>query len=134
MPEQKSAWKLCKTHAMYHYRKDIVRGGVAINYSAEMWESLHKTVMKSPWKGSNKRNVDGQIMRHNAQRDMLFGLKTYIEEETKQSKTTNWDEVGNPKPFLIYYLFLLGVSLSGAKDRFCWGFSEQFLFFHCSIF
>lgn len=70
------------------------RGGVPSNYSAEMWEYLHKTVMKKPWQGSNKRKVDRQIMCHNNVREFLFGVNSNWEtKKTRSSRYTNWDEV-----------------------------------------
>jgi len=64
MKEQKSNWKIVKVHAMYHYVDDIRRAGNTSEYSADMWESLHKNLMKNPYRGSNKKNVTSQILNH----------------------------------------------------------------------
>jgi len=65
--EQKSDWRIVKVHAMYHYVDDIKRAGNTSEYSADMWESLHKHIMKNPYRGSNKKNVVSQILNHHVQ-------------------------------------------------------------------
>jgi len=82
MPEQKSSWRLVKIHALSHYADDIRRGGVTSEFSAEMWESLHKTLMKQPYRGSNKKNTDSQIMAHHARQWSVNQMNTLVDNST----------------------------------------------------
>lgn len=66
---------------MIHYNEDIIRGGVTREYSAEMWENSHKTVMKAPYQKSNKKNVESQIMNHNSLNWSINVLKSKIKKE-----------------------------------------------------
>lgn len=94
MPQQTSGWKFPKVHSIYHYIGDIMRAGATSNYSAEMWEYLHKEVMKNAWKRSNKRDITKQVMKFNLRQDLFHVLKLDNPlEDNKKKRRTNWDEV-----------------------------------------
>lgn len=84
LPTQTSNWQLPKIHAMTHYYEDIKRGGVTSEYSAEMWENLHKTLMKGPYVGSNHKNVEGQLMKHHEVGWSLTILNNKLQEELEE--------------------------------------------------
>lgn len=92
MPSQKSQWQFPKIHALSHYKEDILRAGVTCNYDAEMWEALHKYVMKKPWQRTNKKNVDGQIMKQANEQDLLASLSFDVEEFMEQEQQSNIDK------------------------------------------
>lgn len=94
---QTSDWAFPKIHAISHYSSDIKRGGETSEYSADMWENLHKTLMKNPAKGSNFKNVENQLMNHHSESWSLSALIETIEdddddEDDMQTVTTevNW--------------------------------------------
>lgn len=71
-----------------------MRGGATSNYSAEMWEYLHKDIMKNAYKRTNKRHFTGQIFKHNYKQDMMHGLKfLHMDVTIRRKRHTNWDEV-----------------------------------------
>lgn len=74
---------------MVHYAGDIIRGGVTAEYSAEMWENFHKVLMKVPYRGSNYKNVEGQIMNHHAQSWSLNMLRDKFEDEESDEDDDN---------------------------------------------
>ncbi|CAI7851464.1 unnamed protein product, partial [Closterium sp. NIES-54] len=63
-PEQKSKWNLIKTHLMTHFIPGIRRAGNVQEYSTNLFEHLHSTLLKQIYRRSNKRKVDTQIMKH----------------------------------------------------------------------
>jgi len=79
MVEQKSSWRIVKVHAIYHYVADIMRGGITKEYSAELWESLHKNIMKNPYRGSNKKRTEDQILNHHTHQWSLNQIQTLME-------------------------------------------------------
>ncbi|CAI5458140.1 unnamed protein product [Closterium sp. Yama58-4] len=67
-PKQPSSWCLVKTHLMSHYIDSIRRAGHVTEFSTNMFEHLHGPLVKRIYRRSNKRNVDGQIMKFHARR------------------------------------------------------------------
>ncbi|CAI5464795.1 unnamed protein product [Closterium sp. Yama58-4] len=67
-PKQPSSWWLVKTHLMSHYIDSIRRAGHVTEFSTNMFEHLHGPLVKRIYRRSNKRNVDGQIMKFHARR------------------------------------------------------------------
>ncbi|CAI5464606.1 unnamed protein product [Closterium sp. Yama58-4] len=67
-PKQPSSWCLVKTHLMSHYVDSIRRAGHVTEFSTNMFEHLHGPLVKRIYRRSNKRNVDGQIMKFHARR------------------------------------------------------------------
>lgn len=96
--KQPSSWNIPKIHAMIHYREDIIRGGATQEYSAEMWENSHKTVMKAPYRKSNKKNIESQIMNHHSMTWSITMLKT------KMSNARTGEVVVNAKSEVIQRL------------------------------
>ncbi|CAI5477905.1 unnamed protein product [Closterium sp. Yama58-4] len=67
-PKQPSSWCLVKTHLISHYVDSIRRAGHVTEFSTNMFEHLHGPLVKRIYRRSNKRNVDGQIMKFHARR------------------------------------------------------------------
>jgi hypothetical protein len=56
--------KLPKLHSwMYHIVDSIREFGAVNGYTTETYESLHKTYIKIPYRLSNKKDVEKQIMQ-----------------------------------------------------------------------
>ena len=59
-----SGLKLPKLHSWMYHTIDSVRFFGAINgFTTETYESLHKEHVKNPYKLSNKRNIEIQLMK-----------------------------------------------------------------------
>lgn len=59
-----SELKLPKLHSWIHHTIDSIRSYGAIHgYTTETYESLHKEYVKTPYRLSNKKNVEIQIMK-----------------------------------------------------------------------
>lgn len=82
-----------KIHAIQHYYNDIKRGGVTTEYSSEMWENLHKTLTKGPYKGTNFKNVEGQLMNHHVENWTLETMGEALEDEDSDDDATIITEV-----------------------------------------
>ena len=55
--------KLPKLHSWIYYIIDSIRMYGAINgYTTETYESLHKDFVKIPYRSSNKKNVETQLL------------------------------------------------------------------------
>jgi hypothetical protein len=56
--------KFPKLHSWIYHIVDTIREFGAINgYTTETYESLHKSYVKIPYRLSNKKNVENQIMQ-----------------------------------------------------------------------
>jgi len=56
--------KLPKLHSWVYHIIDSIRSFGAINgYTTETYESLHKEYVKVPYRLSNKKDVESQIMK-----------------------------------------------------------------------
>lgn len=59
-----SDFKLPKLHSWIHHIVDSIRSFGAINgYTTETYESLHKEYVKIPYRLSNKKEIEIQIMK-----------------------------------------------------------------------
>jgi hypothetical protein len=59
-----SELKLPKLHSWVHHTIDSIRFFGAINgYTTETYESLHKEYVKTPYRLSNKKDIEIQIMK-----------------------------------------------------------------------
>src|SRR4051812_20274024 len=59
-----SGLKLPKLHSWVYHIIDSIRSFGAINgYTTETYESLHKEYVKNPYRLSNKKNIEVQIMK-----------------------------------------------------------------------
>lgn len=59
-----SELKLPKLHSWVYHTIDSIRSFGAINgYTTETYESLHKEYVKIPYRLSNKKNIEIQIMK-----------------------------------------------------------------------
>jgi hypothetical protein len=57
--------KLPKLHSWKYHIVDIIKEfGTSAGYTTETYESLHKTYVKTPYRLSNKKNVEEQIMQY----------------------------------------------------------------------
>ena len=57
-------FQIPKLHALPHLIDDTRRSGAPDNFSTETPESLHIESCKEPWRASNKREVDEQILNY----------------------------------------------------------------------
>lgn len=56
--------KLPKLHSWVHHTIDSIRSFGAINgYTTETYESLHKNFVKIPYRMSNKKDVETQLLQ-----------------------------------------------------------------------
>lgn len=63
-PYSRSDLKFPKFHSwIYHIFESIRQFGAVNGYTTETYESLHKSFVKIPYRMSNKKNVEDQIMR-----------------------------------------------------------------------
>jgi hypothetical protein len=59
-----SELKLPKLHSWIHHIIPSIRNYGAINgFTSETYESLHKTYVKQPYRMSNKKNIETQLMQ-----------------------------------------------------------------------
>ena len=59
-----SVLKLPKLHSWVYHIIDSIRYFGAVNgYTTETYESLHKEYVKNPYRLSNKKNIESQIMQ-----------------------------------------------------------------------
>jgi hypothetical protein len=69
-----SELKLPKLHSWVYHIIDSIRSFGAVNgYTTETYESLHKEYVKSPYRLSNKKNIEIQLM----QIVSIIKLRTY---------------------------------------------------------
>ncbi|CAM6089392.1 unnamed protein product [Calypogeia fissa] len=61
---QKSNFGLVKVHAMSHLSESIRRSGMPWEYSTNMYEQLHISLMKNAYRGSNRRAFNPQIVAY----------------------------------------------------------------------
>ena len=60
----RSGLKLPKLHSWVYHIIDSIKSFGAINgYTTETYESLHKEYVKNPYRLSNKKNIETQIMQ-----------------------------------------------------------------------
>ncbi|CAI6012420.1 unnamed protein product [Closterium sp. NIES-65] len=57
-----SDWNFIKMHLISHYIDSIRRSGLPEHYSAQLYEHLHIEYIKNPYRASNKRSVNSQIV------------------------------------------------------------------------
>ncbi len=62
---QKSDFNLVKIHVMSHYVDSICRFGAPFEYSANLSELLHITLMKAAYYGSFCHDYTRYILKHN---------------------------------------------------------------------
>ena len=59
-----SGLKLPKLHSWVYHIIDSIRSYGAVNgYTTETYESLHKEYVKNPYRLSNKKSIETQIMK-----------------------------------------------------------------------
>ncbi|RHZ88667.1 hypothetical protein Glove_21g121 [Diversispora epigaea] len=69
----RSNLKFPKLHSWIYHIVDTIREHRAINgYTTETYESLHKTYVKIPYRLSNKKNVEKQIMENKTKTPVAF--------------------------------------------------------------
>jgi hypothetical protein len=74
-----SNMKLPKLHSWVYHIVDTIREYGAINgYTTETYESLHKIYVKDPYRLSNKKGVERQIMQTVNITNIYNFLKYYI--------------------------------------------------------
>ena len=103
---QKSGFNTVKIHVMSHFNDCIRRSGLPWEYSINMYEQMHTTLMKAGYRSSNKRQATPQIARHNQRlvalqkmQDTMEGLDNSREKE----KYTSLDQVSFRSYVLLYY-------------------------------
>ncbi|RHZ81645.1 hypothetical protein Glove_117g402 [Diversispora epigaea] len=84
-----SGLKFPKLHSWKYHIIDTIRKYGAINgYTTETYESLHKTYVKIPYRLSNKRDVETQIMKMIRRRAII--LQKQMEKKYKTSVPLNY--------------------------------------------
>ncbi|RHZ84778.1 hypothetical protein Glove_75g5 [Diversispora epigaea] len=73
-----SGMKMPKLHSWIYHIVDAIRDFGAINrYTTETYESLHKTYVKIPYRLSNKKDVEMQIMKNVIEGYRINNLRKY---------------------------------------------------------
>ncbi|CAI5460719.1 unnamed protein product, partial [Closterium sp. Yama58-4] len=72
---QKSEFDITKVHSLAHVVEDIIRSGVPMHYSANVYEYLHQPLVKRAYRASNKRDPIPQIVKHDVRMHMLRVLQ-----------------------------------------------------------
>ena len=62
---QASNFNRIKDHIMNHYVDSIHRSDSHFEYSTNLYEHLHTTLMKAKYRGNNCSNFSKQIVKHN---------------------------------------------------------------------
>ena len=64
--------KMPKLHSWIYHIVDTIKDFGAINgYTTETYESLYKTYVKTPYRLSNRKNVEKQLMQ-NVIKNLIF--------------------------------------------------------------
>ncbi|RHZ88477.1 hypothetical protein Glove_22g136 [Diversispora epigaea] len=84
-PYSRSKLKFSKFHSwIYHIFESIRQFGIINGYTTETYESLHKDFVKIPYRMSNKKNVEDQIMKTLKRQDII----NVINKKQKKKKPT----------------------------------------------
>ncbi|RHZ76054.1 hypothetical protein Glove_207g35 [Diversispora epigaea] len=84
-PYSRSKLKFPKFHLwIYHIFESIRQFGIINGYTTETYESLHKDFVKIPYRMSNKKNVEDQIMKTLKRQDII----NVINKKQKKKKPT----------------------------------------------
>ncbi|RHZ63862.1 hypothetical protein Glove_327g11 [Diversispora epigaea] len=84
-PYSRSKLKFPKFHSwIYHIFESIRQFGIINGYTTETYESLHKDFVKIPYRMSNKKNVEDQIMKTLKRQDII----NVINKKQKKKKPT----------------------------------------------
>lgn len=68
-----SGLKLPKLHSWVYHIIDSIRSYGAINgYTTETYESLHKDYVKMPYRSSNKKNVETQLLQTVSDNKLIY--------------------------------------------------------------
>jgi hypothetical protein len=76
---EKELWKIPKLHAITHYVSEIKAKGATDGYTSNHTERAHKLECKTPYKQTNKRDYEGQIIKHVDRRGKLIHKARYLE-------------------------------------------------------
>ena len=79
--------KFPKLHSWIYHIVDTIREYGAINgYTTETYESLHKTYVKTPYRLSNRKDIEKQIMQAVNITNIIYNVLKYyvIFRNTKQ--------------------------------------------------
>ncbi|RHZ76423.1 hypothetical protein Glove_197g95 [Diversispora epigaea] len=84
-PYLRSKLKFPKFHSwIYHIFESIRQFGIINGYTTETYKSLHKDFVKIPYRMSNKKNVEDQIMKTLKRQDII----NVINKKQKKKKPT----------------------------------------------
>lgn len=64
LPYQASGWGTVKIHTNAHSTDSVSLRGLSDEYSADNYESSHKTTAKNPFRASNKNHMQLQMVKH----------------------------------------------------------------------
>jgi len=76
---QKSRFNTVKIYTMSHFNDYICQSGLPWEYSTNIYEQMHITLMKAQHRASNKRQATPQIARHNQRLGALCKLQDFME-------------------------------------------------------
>ncbi|CAI5940240.1 unnamed protein product [Closterium sp. NIES-65] len=80
---QPSEWNFIKMHLISHYMDCIERAGLPEHYCAQLYEHLHIEFIKNPYRASNKRNVNAQVVQSEEMRLRIASLAPSLERKKK---------------------------------------------------
>ncbi|CAI7856040.1 unnamed protein product [Closterium sp. NIES-54] len=85
---QSSEFDTPKVHAMLHVSDDIRRAGVPVHYCTDLYEHVHITLVKRPYRGSNKRNAEASITRRCLTTELVEAMAANdVPVEDKEART-----------------------------------------------
>jgi hypothetical protein len=70
-PYQSSNWETSKVHTSAHHTGSVKSRGSCEEYSADIFESSHKVTAKTPYRASNRNNMQLQMVKHVQDRMIL---------------------------------------------------------------
>ena len=83
----KNHFQIPKLHALLHYLKNSYQLGIPDNFSTETPESLHIQMCKEPYKASNCRDFDCQILNYLDVQDCLMLCHSYKQNRDSSTGT-----------------------------------------------
>ncbi|GJP31086.1 hypothetical protein CLOM_g1562 [Closterium sp. NIES-68] len=80
---QKSHWKLVKMHLISHFPWAIMSRGIPEEYSTNTYEHSHTSLVKRPYRLSNRRQINSTIIAVDEVRRWMRALPSALQDDTK---------------------------------------------------
>ena len=90
---QQSGFNIVKIYAMSYFNDCIRRSGLPWEYSTNMYEQMHTTLMNGGYRSSNKRQATPQMSRHNQRLVALWKMQDTMEGLDNSRETKKYTSV-----------------------------------------